>query len=152
MKNKHTALRALLWAICIYHVVFGLLANLPAETMRGLAATLLGFSLPAVPALDYVVKPFGIYVIAFGVMMGVAAWNPVKNRALISIGVVLFVLRAAQRLIHVEEMQDALGVTPARNLIAVCVVVAFAVALLGLRWKLHCELHAAEAENLNTGA
>lgn len=152
MKNKHTVLRALLWAICLYHVIFGLLANLPAETMRGLAATLLGFHLPAVPALDYVIKPFGIYVIAFGVMMGVAAWNPVKNRALISIGVVLFVLRAGQRVLRVDEMQEALGVTPSHNLVAVCVVVAFAVALLWLRWKLHCEIHADEAENLETGA
>ena len=142
MQNKHTALRALLWIICVYHIAFGLLANLPSETVRNLAHALFGLNLPEVSALEYVLKPFGIYVMTFGVMMGVAAWNPVKNRALISVGVVLFGLRILQRLISMAAMEHALSITPARNLGTLAVVAAFGLALAWLRLQLYREMHA----------
>jgi len=141
MKTKYTALRFLLWMICIYHVGFGLLANAPSDLMRRAATVLLGIHLPDDPTLLYVVKPFGIYCIIFGVMMGVAAWNPVKNRALISIGVVLFALRIGQRLLNLDAMQQALGVTPQRNLATIAVVAVFGVALALLRWIVYRDMH-----------
>jgi hypothetical protein len=143
MEKKHTPLRALLWLICVYHVGFGLLANAPSDLMRQCAANLLGMNLPTDAALDYVIKPFGVYVMTFGVMMGVAAWNPVKNRALISVGVVLFALRIAQRLLNLEAMQRALGVTPSRNLTTVAVVAVFGLALAWFRFQLFREMHGA---------
>jgi hypothetical protein len=141
MEKKHTTIRAILWLICLYHVVFGVLANAPAETMRQLAASVLGIHLPDEPALAYVIRPFGIYVMTFGIMMGVAAWNPVKNRALISVGVVLFALRIVQRLLNLEGMQQALGVSPSRNLGTIAVVAAFGLALAWLRLQLYREMH-----------
>ena len=147
MEKKHTPLRTLLWLICIYHVGFGLLANAPSDLMRQCAVSMLGINLPANAALDYVIKPFGIYVMTFGVMMGVAAWNPVKNRALISVGVVLFVLRIAQRLLNLEAMQQAFGVAPSRNLATVAVVAVFGLALAWFRFQLYRDMHgAAEAK------
>lgn len=141
MKNKHTALRALLWLICAYHVGFGLLANLPSDVMRRCAIALLGISLPTDAALDYVIKPFGIYAMTFGVMMGVAAWNPAKNRALISVGVVLFALRIVQRLLNMDAMQQAFNITPSRNLATVAVVAVFGLALAWFRFQLYREMH-----------
>jgi hypothetical protein len=152
MKRNYVALRALLWVIGLYHITFGLLANLPAETMRQLAATLLGFKLPAEPVVDYIVQPFGIYVIVFGVMMTVAAWNPVKNRALISVGVVLFVLRIIQRLASFDDMQRAFGVTPARNLFTVSVVALFAAALIWLRYQLYRDMHRTDSTAAGAGS
>lgn len=146
MKNKHTPLRALLWLICIYHVGFGLLANAPSDLMHRCAASLLGINLPVDAALDYVIKPFGIYVMTFGVMMGVAAWNPVKNRSLISIGVVLFALRIAQRLLNLDGMQQAFNITPSRNLATVVVVGIFGLALAWYRFQLYREMHGAGDE------
>jgi hypothetical protein len=143
MKKKHTPLQVLLWLICVYHVGFGLLANAPSELMRQCAAGMLGINLPADAALDYVIKPFGIYVMTFGIMMGVAAWNPVKNRALISVGVVLFALRIAQRLLNLEAMQQAFGVAPSRNLVTVLVVALFGLALAWFRFQLYREMHGA---------
>ena len=141
MKNKHTMLRALLWLICAYHVGFGVLANLPSNLMRRCAVALLGINLPADAALDYVIKPFGIYAMTFGVMMGVAAWNPVKNRALISVGVVLFALRILQRLLNLDAMQQAFNIAPSRNLGTIAVVALFGLALAWLRLQLYREMH-----------
>ena len=50
MNNKHTALRGLLWFICVYHVVLGLCANLPPSQVQAIAAALLGAAQPALEA------------------------------------------------------------------------------------------------------
>lgn len=142
MNNKHTALRGLLWFICLYHVTLGLCANLPAPQVQAVGSALLGLHLPDNPALFQLLKPFGVYVAVFGVMMGVAAWNPVKNRALISVGVVLFALRLLQRLTDLEGVQQNLGVTSGRNWATIATVAAFTALLATLRWKLYRDMHA----------
>jgi|GEM_PF-1338385 hypothetical protein len=141
MNNKHTALRGLLWFICVYHVVLGLCANLPPSQVQAIAAALLGLQLPDNAALFQLLKPFGVYVMVFGVAMGIAAWNPVKNRALISLGVVLFALRLIQRLVDLDGVQQNLGVTSDRNWATIATVAVFTLLLAVLRWKLHREMH-----------
>lgn len=145
MNNKHTALRGLLWFICLYHVVLGLCANLPPAQVQSVATSLLGLHLPPDPALFQILKPFGVYVMVFGVAMGIAAWNPVKNRALISLGVVLFGLRLLQRLTDLDGVQQNLGVASGRNWATIVTVAAFALLLAVLRWKLHREMQASPA-------
>jgi hypothetical protein len=142
MNNKHTALRGLLWFICIYHVTLGLCANLPPPQVQSVASALLGLHLPDNPALFQLLKPFGVYVTVFGVMMGVAAWNPVKNRALITVGVVLFVLRLLQRLTDLDGVQQNLGITSGRNWATIATVATFTLLLAAFRWKLYREMHA----------
>ena len=139
--NKHTVLRGLLWCICAYHIVLGFCANLPPSQVQAAATSLLGLHLPDSPALYQLLKPFGVYVMVFGVMMGLAAWNPVKNRALITIGVVLFTLRLLQRLIDLDEVQQNLGVSTARNWATIVTVAIFALLLGALRLKLYRDMN-----------
>jgi predicted anti-sigma-YlaC factor YlaD len=143
-ENRHLALRALLWIICVYHVVCGLMANLFPSRIPALAETLAGMKVGAASEFIYLAKPLGIYAIAFGVMMGLAAWNPIKNRALISVGIVLFALRIAQRLAGIDEMQSVFGVSPTRSLVTIALVACFGLALAWLRFQLHRELQSAE--------
>lgn len=140
MKKSYAALRALLGFICVYHVLVGVIAFMPAEVVRESARALLGLELPETPALYQVVKSFGVYALAFGVMMGVAAWNPVKNRALITIGVVLFALRVAQRLTNLEDMRGSFGLSEARNLGTVAVVAVIGLALAWLRLQIYRDM------------
>jgi len=101
----------------------------------------------ATPDADvfYLAKPFGIYLIAFGVAMCMAAWDPVKNRSLISIAVVLFGLRVIQRIATFDETMSVFGVSPARNCIMIVIVAIFAIALLVFRIKLLREMKTGEA-------
>jgi hypothetical protein len=145
MNNKYTALRGLLWFICLYHVFLGICANLPAPQVQAVGAALFGLHLPDNPALFQLLKPFGVYVTVFGVMMGVAAWNPVKNRALITVGVVLFALRLLQRLTDLDGVQQNLGVASGRNWATIATVAAFTLLLATLRWKLYRDMHAPAA-------
>jgi hypothetical protein len=145
MNNKHIALRGLLWFICLYHVILGLCANLPSAQVQSLAKAIWGIHLPEEPALYQVIKPFGLYVMIFGVAMGVAAWNPVKNRAMISIGVVLFGVRLLQRLFEHDRVQHTLHVSAARLWATIATVGAFTLLLAYFRWKLYREMRASKA-------
>lgn len=148
MQKKYPLLRGVLCLIGLYHVAFGLAANLPAPQVQAAAAAVLGVRLPAEPALYHVLKPFGIYAIVFGAMMLVAAWNPVKNRALISLGVVLFLLRIGQRLLNLDGVQQDLGVTAARNWATIGTVGVLALLLSWLRWQLYRDMHGVVATTI----
>lgn len=139
--NRHTALRGLLWIICIYHVICGLIPNLFPNQVPALAAQLSGMQqVQAAPEFIALAKPFGVYAITFGVMMGLAAWNPVKNRALISVGIVLFALRIIQRLTGLQEAEEVFNVPVGRSMITIGIVSCFAIALTGLRLMLYKEM------------
>lgn len=144
-QSNHLALRVLLWVIGLYHVVCGLLANLMPDRIPALAQMLAGMKVTASPDFLYLAKPFGVYVIAFGIMMIVAAWNPVKNRALISIGILLFALRIFQRLTTMTEVETLFGVTPARSLATIGIVACFGGALAWLRFQLYRQMHTGDA-------
>jgi len=141
MQTKHLAIRSLLWFVCLYHLVIGISANLPAPQVQSAARLLLGLEIPDSPATLQILRAFGVYLVAFGCAMGLAAWNPVKNRALISLGIVLCVFRLIQRLSDLQGVEDAFGVSNARNLFTIAVI-AFITILLGiLRWRLYREMH-----------
>jgi hypothetical protein len=144
MENKHVALRGLLWIICFYHVGCGLAPNLFPDQVPMLAEKLAGMRVSAVPEFIYLAKPFGVYAIAFGIMMGLAAWNPVKNRALISVGIILFALRIIQRLMGISEVEQLFGVAPSRSFATIGIVAAFGAALAWLRFLLYREMRKAD--------
>jgi hypothetical protein len=141
MKSKYISLRILLWVICIYHVAAGLLANIFPEMLPWLAERLAGMQIGSVPEAIALAKPLGVYAMIFGVMMGVAAWNPVKNRAIISVGVILFLVRIVQRLAGLQEAEQVFGVPVSRSLSTVAAVSVFAVALALFRYILYRDMH-----------
>jgi hypothetical protein len=142
MKKSYLVPRGLLGLICIYHVSIGVIAFLPSETVGAAASAILGLALPEEPALFQVIKSFGVYAFVFGVMMGLAAYDPVKNRAMITAGVVLFALRIGQRLANLDELEQSFGVSEARNLGTVAVVGALGLALAWFRWRLWRDMRA----------
>lgn len=142
MQNRHLAMRTLLWFIAVYHVAAGLLLNCPREWILAVARPALNnAALKDIPEVFFFLHPLGIYLIVFGILMGVAAWNPVKNRAIISVGVILFALRIVQRIATGDEFQSLLGVSPARNMAMIGVVAVFGIALAFFRYQLYREMH-----------
>ncbi|MFH1022810.1 MAG: hypothetical protein V1809_05425 [Planctomycetota bacterium] len=141
MKKSHPVFRGLLWVIGTYHIIIGLLFNGPRDILIQTGHVVGGITLMPEPGVFHLAKPFGIYLIAFGVAMWMAAWNPIKNRAIISLAVILFGLRIAQRLITFRETTEIFGISAARNTTMILTVAIFTVALAFFRLQLRAELH-----------
>lgn len=145
MKHPYHLPRGLLWLICLYHVTIGVAAFLPPENVKAAAGAILGLRLSDEPALYQVIKSFGVYAGVFGVMMGLAAYDPVKNRAMITAGVILFAIRVGQRLTSLDALEQAFGVSETRNLGTVAFVAGLGLALAWFRWRLWRDMRDAKA-------
>jgi hypothetical protein len=145
MDKKYLFPRAVLWFVAVYHTVVGLVALFSKEGVIAAAKMLGAYNINAGPSFFYIVKPFGVYLIAFGVSMALAAWDPIKNRALLSVGVVLFALRLLQRILTAQETQTLFNITPGRNAVTIAIVATFCLVLLAFRIMLYRDMHQAES-------
>ena len=138
--NKYLFFRAVVWFICIYNVLLGIIFNCPESIVINFTKTVLSYDGTTSTAMMFTVKLLGVYMIFFGAAMGLAAWNPVKNRAILTVGAIFLVLRALQRVLQADQLQTAFGITPERNWMFIGLLVFFAVAVLVFRLKLQAEL------------
>ena len=109
MGGKYVLPRGILWMMCVYHVIVGIALNCPTEWVIWVAEH--GFSMRKLPEESsiHIARMLGAYMIAFGVALGTAAWDPFKNRAILTIGVILAVTRCVQRFVTGAELEEALG-------------------------------------------
>lgn len=141
--KTHLPLRILTGMICLYCVTLGLCLNGPPEMVSGIAARFLDYEIPGDTPLIFAAKMIGVYMAFFGVTMGLVAWRPVQNRALLTVGASLLLFRAVQRMLYFEDLQAAIGLTSGKNLGYVLTVAVLAVLLLLFRILLYRESHAA---------
>lgn len=116
MQSKTTgALQAFLWFICAFHVIVGLGLNV-SSAFPQLLANYYGAEVSWTPALVYIVKPVGAFMLALGLMAGAAARDPLGHRSVVYGFVVLFVLRGLQRLVFQADIASAFGIDSGRNM------------------------------------
>jgi hypothetical protein len=140
MKHQYPIFRSILWIICIYHVAIAVILNLPADQLKHLLEIVFGTSKPLSTQALFIVRILGIYMLIFGIGMGLAAWNPIKNRALLSCGAILIGIRALQRLLQADYLEEAFGVASERNWIMALILAGFAVVILAFRIKLFAKM------------
>ncbi len=139
MQRKYLAFRSVVWFVCCYHVLLGIVLHCPPEWIRWVATHCLGASqLPPVSAL-FLARMLGAYLIFFGIGMGLAAWNPNKNRALLTLGAILVLFRSVQRIAQADTLQETLGLSAATNWTTIIILWLFAVVLLLFRLQLYRE-------------
>ena len=144
MHKQYRCLKAVVWLVCIYHVTLGLVLNAPVGLISSTLTHCLGATkMPDASAL-FSARMLGTYMLAFGISMGIAAWNPVKNRALLSVGVILVSGRALQRLLQADDLNQALGVSSSTNWATIAVLMVFACAMAFFRYKLWQKLRSEE--------
>jgi hypothetical protein len=138
----YTVLRVIAWCVCIYQVVLGIALNLPGSAVAAVAESVFGISkMPGEPTL-IVARMLGAYMVAIGIGMGLAAWNPVKNRAFLSVGAILLGLRVVQRLVSFGDLQQVLGIAGSRNLTMIVVLAAFTACVIAFRLLLSRDMRA----------
>jgi hypothetical protein len=81
------------------------------------------------PAFLYILKPLGAFMLVLGVLAAVAALKPLENVAIVYGFMLLFLVRAFQRLIHQDELLDVFGITAKHNFGNMVFFTAMAVGL-----------------------
>lgn len=122
------SLKLFLWGICAFHAAVGIGLNVsPAfpQTM----ATYYGATVEWTPAFLYILKPLGAFMLVLGVLAAVAALKPLENVAIVYGFMLLFLVRAFQRLIHQDELLDVFGITAKHNFGNMVFFTAMAVGL-----------------------
>jgi hypothetical protein len=82
------------------------------------------------PELEYILKPLGAFMVALAILAAGAALDPLRYRLVIYGFVALFLMRAAQRVVFAQELQDTFGITWNRNLSNVAFFVGLAAVLV----------------------
>ena len=108
-------LRIVAGILCVHSVVLGICLNGPESVVAALAAAFLDCHSALEPSVILAARMLGAYMGFFGLAMGLVAWNPVRHRALLTLAVVLLVLRALQRFLHMDELQTVFGTSAAKS-------------------------------------
>jgi hypothetical protein len=126
--TRVNALKGFLWFVAAYHLFVGLSLNL-SPTFTQLIARAYGATVDWTPQLVYLAKILGAFMVALGILAALAARDPLRH-PIVPLGfVILFALRALQRLIFMREIQAAFGQAPSRLVIQFVIMAGLAVAL-----------------------
>jgi len=128
--NALKLLQLTLWIICAFHLIVGISLNVPIGLKEWVGSGLYGAQVDWSQAqFVYILKPLGAFMFALGIMAGIAALNPLRNRAIIYGFALLFILRGLQRIVFLEEIEVAFGIGGSRHL-STMVFMFFSAALL----------------------
>ncbi len=140
MNTKYLPLRIVVSFIAAYHALVGLVLLFSGELSIKLAHSLAGMTITGTPELGIVGEILACYILAFAFVMGLAAYDPVKYRSAISIGIVLFVLRLFQRIFFAGKVMEVFQVPSGRYWMAFTIVAVLASALSFFRWRIFKDL------------
>ena len=129
--TPYRLLQALLWFASLSHVLIGACLMLSPEAQRAVAG-LYGAEVEWTAQFTYILRPLGAFMFVFGLLLAAAALDPWRHRP-VAYGLCgVLLLRAVQRLVLRQDIQDAFHVSPARDLGMGGLFVAEAVAILVL--------------------
>lgn len=121
---------AVLWILALYHLGMGVLSVVSYRATGRIVCGLYAGSLTESPQLRYAVRMLGLYALAIGTLVAVAATDPAAHRSTIAVVIGLQAGRALSRLVSRQLLAEAFAIPPARNVMAVSMLAAECVVLL----------------------
>lgn len=137
MTDSHLPGKVLLWTIATYHVASGILIIASGDLGLWFARTFYGWTIDGSSELGILAELLGCYAIAFGLMLGVAARDPVTYRSFVTVGVVLIALRVFQRLYFAGKIIDTFQVSAGRHWLATGFILLLGALLAAFRVQIH---------------
>lgn len=132
-RPPYLLLRLVLLLVCVPPLTYGIAAVISGALVVKITAILSQGAVTLTPELDYLLKPLGLYLLAFGVLMAYAIVDPAKNRPIITWGAIVLFLRAIQRLVLTRELHDLFDIPVGLNLAHVGYLALMGSILLLLR-------------------
>lgn len=143
--KKYMPWRVLVAFVGLYHLVLGLILLTSGDMAISLARRFAGMTIAGSPELGIMGEILATYVIAFGLLMAAAAWNPEKNRAAITIGLTLICLRLLQRLVFADKMMSVFQIPAGSYWSAFAIVAIIGMALAVFRVLIYRDMHGKQA-------
>lgn len=122
-------LRAVLAVLAGYHLLMGGLAATAPRVAARVAGSLYALQATETPQLRYGVRMLGLYALALGVLLALAARDPRAHLPVIVVVGGLQLARAVARLALRDEVHAAFGVPTRRNALNAGVLLAEVVVL-----------------------
>ncbi len=119
--------------IAFYHIFMGAAATfLPAEAAK-LAPIFYGISLeifaPMKPEYLIIIRFLGAFAFTFGLLVAMAALNPIKNLNIIMGAAIFFALRILDRVLGADTLISSFNTTSTQNMIHILLMISFVVIL-----------------------
>lgn len=110
----------------VYHIILAVIGLLFSAEMTTKASQIaLGVVLKVDPQMMFVAKFAAAYMLAFGIMLLVLAYNPVKYRLLAVPAAALFAVRFLNRVFLFNAVSSTLGMSWTRNFVGSAVIFLF---------------------------
>ena len=115
----------------VYHVLLAAIGLLfPIEITSKAFTFALGVNIAATPQLEFIGKFVAVYMLAFGIILLILAFNPAKYRALTFAGLAVFGIRFINRVFFFGMLSTTFGMTASRNLIGSGLIFLFFIVML----------------------
>ena len=107
-------LKFLLWMVAAMHLVVGG-GLMIAPGFAHFMVQVYGAQVDWTPEFAYILRPLGAFMFVLGLLAAAAGRHPGRHRFITHSLAVLFALRALQRLLLAEQVQEAFGISASRN-------------------------------------
>lgn len=123
-------LRAVLVVLAIYHLVIGAVSVLSFDVTVRLTSAFYGLRVNDDPQLAYAVRMLGLYALAIGALLVVAARDPASHRDVIAVVAGLQLLRGISRILSARQLSLAFRLSRRRNVMNAALLVIEATILI----------------------
>jgi hypothetical protein len=130
VSTESELLRVLLAGIAAYHLAIGTVALLSERWTAVVVRRLYGAALDGSPQFRYAVRMLGIYALAFGFLLSIAARDPQAHRPIVLAAAFLLGARALTRMVLAKSIAAGFGVSARRNRAHACGLLLVAIALV----------------------
>ena len=119
--------------IAIYHIIIGVAATIMPEGAAKLAPVMYGISLevlaPMKPEYLIIIRFMGAFAFVFGLLMVLAAWNPLRNSNIILCGAIFFLVRILDRILGADTLIGSFNTTSSQNWAHIMLMASFVIIL-----------------------
>ena len=137
-------LKLLLWDMSAYHIFLGLIGLIYGKELEYIASTVFNLSLTITPQILSLIRPLAAYIVVFGVMMGIAAYDPKRFRPIIYAGLVVLFFRLLQYLSIIFKDFQGSANRPMQTYGLMFVVIFTGLAFIFLLYKTKPDTHRIE--------
>ncbi|MCH7850900.1 MAG: hypothetical protein IH845_04630 [Nanoarchaeota archaeon] len=132
-------MKFILWDMALYHLLLGFVGLIYNTELEEISSLIFNLSLKITPETLWLIKPLAAYVFVFGIMMAIAAYDPMKFRPIIYAGLAILLIRFVQYIDFIFNASNSAASNPFQPIALMLVVIFTGFVFLFLLNKIRPE-------------